>query len=84
MSINFIQNIGSELASLESGRFSTHSSNFRNPPGNIDSDSGNSDIIGGANIKQYVKLQSGRRRVVRYGKRGGKYYMKGGKKHYIK
>ena len=53
---------------------STNNNNFRNLP----------EIIGGANIKQYVKLQSGGRRVVRYGKRGGKYYMKGGKKHYIK
>ena len=39
---------------------------------------------GGGNKKQYIKLQSGGKRLIRYGKRGGKYYMKGGKKHYIK
>lgn len=39
--------------------------------------------IGGMK-KEYVKLQKGGKRVVRYGKRGGKYYMKGGKKVYIK
>ncbi len=38
----------------------------------------------GGNKKQYIKLQSGGKRLVRYGKRGGRYYMKGGKKHYIK
>ena len=35
-------------------------------------------------MKEYIKLQSGGKRLVRYGKRGGRYYMKGGKKHYIK
>ena len=39
---------------------------------------------GGGNKKEYIKLQSGGKRLVRYGKRGGRYYMKGGKKHYIK
>jgi len=34
--------------------------------------------------KEYIKLQKGGRRLVRYGKRGGKYYMKGGQKIYIK
>ena len=39
----------------------------------------------GGNKKQYIKLQSGGgKRLVRYGPKGGKYYMKGGKKHYIK
>ena len=40
-----------------------------------------SPISGG---KQYIKLQKGGRRLVRYGKKGGKYYMKGGQKIYIK
>jgi hypothetical protein len=34
--------------------------------------------------KQYIKLQKGGRRLIRYGKKGGKYYMKGGSKIYIK
>jgi hypothetical protein len=34
--------------------------------------------------KQYINLQSGGRRLVRYGKRGGRYYMKGGNKVYIR
>ena len=39
----------------------------------------------GGNKKQYIKLQSGGgKRLVRYGPKGGKYYMKGGNKHYIK
>tara|TARA_B100000131_G_scaffold319791_1_gene366403 strand:+ start:259 stop:762 length:504 start_codon:yes stop_codon:yes gene_type:complete len=41
-------------------------------------------VPGGGNMKEYIKLQSGGKRLVRYGKRGGRYYMKGGKKHYIK
>ena len=40
------------------------------------------DLSGGE--KEYVKLQSGGKRLVRYGKRGGRYYMKDGKKKYIK
>ena len=39
---------------------------------------------GGGGSKEYVNLQSGGRRLVRYGKRGGRYYMKGGNKVYIK
>ena len=38
----------------------------------------------GGSRKQYIKLQKGGKRLVRYGKRGGRYYMKCGKKHYIK
>ncbi len=38
----------------------------------------------GGNKKEYIKLQYGGKRLVRYGKRGGRYYMKGGNKHYIK
>ena len=34
--------------------------------------------------KEYIKLQSGGKRLVRYGPKGGKYYMKGGKKYYLK
>ena len=41
-------------------------------------------VARGGNKKQYIKLQSGGKRLVKYGKRGGRYYMKGGKKHYIK
>jgi len=34
--------------------------------------------------KEYINLQSGGgKRVIRYGARGGRYYMKGGKKYYI-
>lgn len=38
----------------------------------------------GAGIKEYIKLQKGGKRLLRYGKRGGKYYMKGGKRIYVK
>ena len=38
---------------------------------------------GGVMKKEYIKLQKGGKRIIRYGKRGGKYYMKGGKKVYI-
>jgi hypothetical protein len=34
--------------------------------------------------KEYINLQSGGKRLVRYGVRGGKYYMKGGQKVYLK
>lgn len=34
--------------------------------------------------KQYIKLQSGGRRLVRYGSRGGRYYIKKGNKVYVK
>ena len=34
--------------------------------------------------KQYIKLQKGGKRLIRQGPRGGKYYMKGGNKVYIK
>ena len=37
--------------------------------------------IGG---KQYIKLQKGGKRLIRQGPRGGKYYMKGGNKVYVK
>ena len=33
--------------------------------------------------KEYVKLQQGGNRLVRYGSRGGRYYIKGGKRIYI-
>jgi len=42
------------------------------------------DTIQGGNNKEYVKLQSGGRRLLRYGSRGGRYYMKGGKRNYVK
>ena len=39
--------------------------------------------MGGNGNKEYIKLQSGGKRLIRYGKRGGRYYMKGGNKVYI-
>ena len=33
--------------------------------------------------KEYVKIQQGGKRLVRYGSRGGRYYIKGGKRTYI-
>jgi hypothetical protein len=33
--------------------------------------------------KEYVKLGKGGRRLLRYGSRGGRYYMKGGKRNYL-
>ena len=35
-------------------------------------------------MKEYIKLQKGGKRLIRYGSKGGKYYMKGGNKVYIK
>jgi hypothetical protein len=42
------------------------------------------DVAGGGLHKEYINLQKGGKRLVRYGSRGGRYYMKGGKKVYIK
>jgi len=36
------------------------------------------------NDNKYIELQRGGKRLVRYGKRAGKYYIKGGRKNYIK
>jgi len=41
-------------------------------------------IIQSGGKKEYIKLQSGGKRLVRYGPKGGRYYMKGGKRTYIK
>ena len=38
----------------------------------------------GGMMKEYIKLQKGGKRLIRYGSKGGKYYMKGGNKVYIK
>jgi hypothetical protein len=38
----------------------------------------------GGSFKEYIKLQKGGKRLIRYGGRGGRYYMKGGNKVYIK
>ena len=54
-----------------------NNNNFRN---NIISGFNNN---GGMN-KEYITLQSGGRRLVKYGKRGGRYYIKGGNKIYLK
>ena len=41
--------------------------------------------IGGCNLRKYIKLKGGGgKRLIRYGPKGGKYYMKGGQKIYIK
>lgn len=37
----------------------------------------------GGGKKEYIKLQSGGKRLIRYGKRGGKYYIKNNKKVYF-
>ena len=43
------------------------------------------DVVDGGGLhKEYINLQKGGKRLVRYGSRGGRYYMKGGKKVYIK
>lgn len=44
----------------------------------------NGNNYGGGMNKKYIQLQKGGRRLVQYGPKGGKYYMKGGKKIYIK
>lgn len=41
------------------------------------------NITGGGKSKKYIQLQSGGKRLVHVGKRGGKYYIKGGNKIYI-
>jgi len=41
------------------------------------------NITKGGKSKKYIQLQSGGKRLVHIGKRGGKYYMKGGNKIYI-
>ena len=38
----------------------------------------------GGSTKEYIKLQSGGQRLVRYGPKGGRYYIRGGNKVYIK
>lgn len=43
----------------------------------------NNTTIGG-NKKEYIKLQNGGKRLIHYGKKGGKYYIKNSKKYYIK
>ena len=41
-------------------------------------------ITNGGNKKEYVKLQKGGKRLIHYGPKCGKYYIKGGRKFYIK
>lgn len=38
----------------------------------------------GGKHKKYINLQSGGKRLIRYGKQGGKYYIKNNYRHYIK
>ena len=40
--------------------------------------------LNGGKHKKYINLQSGGRRLIRYGKQGGKYYIKNNNKYYIK
>ena len=63
--------------------------NFRNNITQIDNNNSRNNIISGFNNiggmnKEYITLQSGGRRLVKYGKRGGRYYIKGGNKVYLK
>ena len=44
----------------------------------------NENSNGGSYKKEYIKLQNGGKRLIRIGPKGGKYYMKGGKKYYLK
>ena len=57
---------------------------FVRSPRNNNNNNNNTEVITGGMKKEYVKLQKGGKRLIRYGKRGGKYYMKGGRKVYIK
>jgi hypothetical protein len=43
----------------------------------------NGNTPAGGGNKEYINLQSGGKRLIRYGSRGGRYYMKGGNKVYI-
>ena len=43
----------------------------------------NQTANGGGSSKEYIKLQKGGKRLIRYGGRGGRYYMKGGHKIYV-
>ena len=61
-----------------------NNSNRNNPNRNSNNNNNPTIYIGGKMNKEYISLQSGGRRLVRYGKRGGRYYMKGGKKNYLK
>ena len=50
---------------------------------NTDANKPNNNSSGGKH-KKYINLQSGGKRLIRYGKQGGKYYIKNNNKHYIK
>ena len=41
-------------------------------------------VLNGGSNKEYIKLKGGNKRLIKYGQKGGKYYMKDGKKVYIK
>ena len=51
---------------------------------NANSSGNKSNISINGDGKRYIKLQLGGKRLVRYGPKGGEYYIKGGKKKYIK
>jgi hypothetical protein len=42
-----------------------------------------SQLSKGGEVKEYIKLQKGDKRLIRTGGRGGRYYMKGGNKIYV-
>ena len=51
---------------------------------NTRSNNGNNLTTFHGGNKEYINLQKGGKRLVRYGSKGGRYYMKGGNKVYIK
>lgn len=44
----------------------------------------NAGTSAGGGNKEYINLQSGGKRLIRHGPKGGRYYMKGGNKHYLR
>ena len=55
-----------------------------NDNNNNNNNNNNTNNIIGGNKKEYIKLQNGGKRLIHYGKKGGKYYIKNSKKYYIK
>jgi len=87
--IEFVRSPGNESNSSSSNHNgpNNNGSNHNGPNmgyGSNHNDPNHNGPNNGGSYKEYVKLQKGGKRLVRYGKRGGKYYMKGGNKVYIK
>ena len=59
------------------------SPNSKSPISKSPNNNNNNNLSGGK-LKKYIKLKGGGKRLIRYGPKGGKYYMKGGNKVYIK